>query len=138
MSDVGIRVAERLGAYSYMYASEADLQQQAVKVLSADFPEAAIRSEVRLGSQAERIDLLVECEEASATRRLGIEVKIDGSAQQVRRQLERYAKTGKVDELILFTTKASHQRELSRNWALAEPRGGRPGCPLHVVRVRWL
>jgi hypothetical protein len=134
VSDVGTRVAERLGAYSYMYATERDLLLQAVKVLGADFPEAAIRWEVRLGSQADRIDLLAEFSEA----RIGIEVKIDGSAQAVRRQLERYAKTGRVDELILFTTKASHERELNRNWALAEPRGGRPGCPLRVVRVRWL
>lgn len=53
-------------------------------------------------NKSDRIDFLVG--------RIGIECKIDFSANEVLRQLSRYATSSEVDELLLVTTKACHRR----------------------------
>jgi hypothetical protein len=52
-------------------------------------------------SPADRIDFLVGS--------VGIEVKIDGSFNNVQRQLWRYAADARISDLILVTTRSSHR-----------------------------
>lgn len=69
-------------------------------------PVTGYSRELRLDAE-NRIDFLVELD---GEIRVGVEVKIAGSLAAVRRQLERYAKSDKVDQLLLITTKASHHQ----------------------------
>lgn len=62
-----------------------------------------VETEVSIGP-GERIDLTVG--------RVGIETKTRGSSQAVARQLERYARTGMFDHLILVTSIRRHRIEL--------------------------
>ncbi len=82
-------------------ASE-DLVQTAIEKLLTDAGIAHER-EVPL-TRNDRIDFLVGgC---------GIEVKIQGSATSVQRQLQRYAKSERIVDLVLVTTKAQHGSKL--------------------------
>jgi len=40
---------------------------------------------------------------------LGLEVKVDGSLSDVTRQLHRYAHTGRLEQLLLVTTRSRHR-----------------------------
>ncbi|MBO0872641.1 MAG: hypothetical protein J2P19_04560 [Pseudonocardia sp.] len=92
-------VAAVVTAHRYRYANEADLQAGIAAALrSAGYP---VRREVPL-SRRDRIDVLVD--------RVGVEVKLAGRLPDVTRQLARYARTGRVDELVLVTTRAEHRR----------------------------
>ena len=57
-------------------------------------------SEVDLGNG--RIDFLVR----AGDERIGVEIKIKGSARDVHRQLARYVKTDQIDRLVLVTSHA--------------------------------
>jgi hypothetical protein len=91
-------VAEAIGRFRISYANERDLQQALVLV----FAEAGIpaEAEVVLGPGC-RIDFLVD--------RTGVEVKVDGSPAEVRRQVDRYLEFDTLDELLLVTTRARHR-----------------------------
>ncbi len=89
-------LADTIRRYRYNYATEDELQRGL---------EAALRSEglhvtreVQLGCG--RIDLMVD--------RVGVEVKIDGTAASALHQLGRYAKDPAVDELVLVTSRTRH------------------------------
>lgn len=67
--------------------------------------------ELRLSDLRSRIDIFVSAPvEHGVVAGVGIEVKIKGSAADVLRQLERYAKCEEITELVLVTTKSSHLR----------------------------
>lgn len=81
----------------FTYSGETALQD-ALEVLLAEARHAVLR-EVRL-SATDRIDFLVD--------RCGVEVKVKGTAAAVQRQLQRYARSPLVDELLLVTTTHRH------------------------------
>lgn len=86
-----------LSKYSFNFSNEKDLQSG----LEALFKIENIPYEREyILSKSDRIDFLVGS--------IGVEVKTKGSYAAVLRQLWRYAEFGKVAQLILVTTKASH------------------------------
>jgi hypothetical protein len=87
-----------LTGYRFTWSDEEQLAGQLAEILTA--AGIMVRREVRLAPRC-RIDLL--------TGRVGIEVKVAGTAEAVARQLQRYAATGTVDELVLATTRAAHR-----------------------------
>ena len=79
-------------------AKESDLQaqvEQRLRLANLEFT-----SQVELDSRADRIDVLC-CS-------IGIELKISGGVSAVLAQLERYAQSDLVSEIVLVTTRASH------------------------------
>lgn len=92
-------VADVLGRWRYSYHDELALHAGMAQALAARLPGAA-RAEVRL-SLRDRIDFLVG--------RVGVECKVAYGAATVLRQLERYAASDEVDDLLLVTTKATHR-----------------------------
>lgn len=110
-------VAAVLAGHRFTFAGEGDLQAAIVAVLAvAGLP--AVR-EVDLGRHG-RIDVLVD--------RVGVEVKVAGAVAEVGRQLQRYAHSPRVDELVLATTRTRH-RQLPPRLA---------GTPLVVVPLSHL
>lgn len=105
-------VAAVLTGHRFTFAGEEELQAVIAAVLQlAGLP---VVREADLAGHG-RIDLLVD--------QVGVEVKVDGSAAAVGRQLQRYARSPRVDELVLATTRARH-RQLPPRLA---------GAPLVVV-----
>lgn len=64
----------------------------------------------------DRIDFLIES--------IGVEAKISGSATEILRQLQRYAASPRVSELVLVTRKLQHARQFPPTVA---------GKPLHLA-----
>ncbi len=94
-------VLAQLSTMRVAIASE-ELVQSAIERALTD-AGVAHKREVPL-SRNDRIDFLVgSC---------GIEVKIQGSAASVQRQLQRYAKSERIVDLVLVTTKAQHGSKL--------------------------
>lgn len=108
----GPELGDLLAGYRYTYQSETELQNH----LAARLDDAGFTAqrEVLVAPRC-RIDILVG--------RIGIEVKIDGSAEDVAWQLQRYAKSPLLDMLVLATTCARHRRLPS---SIA-------GMPIHVA-----
>lgn len=98
LAPTAAEVALLLQPHRYSYATEADLHDIVENVLISAYG-FAVKREVRL-SPTSRIDLLVE--------RVGVEVKVAGSAGGVLRQLMRYAADPMIDELVLVTTRRAH------------------------------
>jgi hypothetical protein len=92
-------IAATLASHRYGHASEAELQVLLGGLLREAFPDADVRAEVPL-STGDRIDFMVG--------RVGVEVKVKGSAPAVLRQLHRYAQHDDIDSLVLVTSRASH------------------------------
>ncbi len=107
-------IADVIRAHRFAYVDEDELQAGITAALiGVGFTP---RREVRLAA-GDRIDILVG--------RVGIEVKVGGSAGALERQLARYAQSGRVDELVAVTSRIRHLNmpaELD-------------GKPLHVVSV---
>lgn len=101
------QVIDAIRAYGFSYASEDDLQVALAEAL--DRAELRPRREVRVAGG--RIDIIVG--------RVGIEVKTKGSAADVRRQIESYAKEPTLDSFILVTGRSQHS-------ALPDELGGKP------------
>lgn len=102
MSDsVGIRtgseLATLLSGYRFTFKDEAGLQESIAAALETS--GCAVEREVRLDAHS-RIDILVG--------RVGIEVKVKGSPTEVTRQLQRYAHSDLVDEIVLVTHRSAH------------------------------
>ncbi|GAA1983354.1 hypothetical protein [Amycolatopsis minnesotensis] len=91
-------IAYRLAGFRFTWADEHALQDSIADVLTtAGWP---VRREVRLGPRS-RIDFVVG--------RIGVEVKVAGTPETVTRQLQRYAHSSELDELVLATTRATHR-----------------------------
>lgn len=90
---------EALRSVRFRYSSEEDLQLGIDRL----FRERGIvyEREVRLDSHC-RIDFMVEGS-------IGIEVKIDGSAEELGRQILRYLQHDRVSEIVVVTTRATHR-----------------------------
>ena len=88
-------IVAAIRAHRFAYIDEDELQQGIAAVLS---PFDAER-EVRLDSRC-RIDLLAG--------RVGIEVKVGGSAAALLRQVERYAEQDALAALVVVTSRVRH------------------------------
>lgn len=109
------RIVTLLTASRYQHRDETQLQQLVAQVLLGGGYVAT--REVRL-TPASRIDLVV-------APRIGIEVKVAGSAIDVAGQIQRYARTGRLDALVLVTTRAEHT-------TLPDQLGGLPVLVAHL------
>jgi hypothetical protein len=87
-----------LGQYRYCYQDEHQLQQGLAQALA--LAGRPVEREVRLSARS-RLDI--------RTGRVGIEVKVAGTADAALRQLRRYAEHPDLDALILVTTRAAHR-----------------------------
>lgn len=96
------RVLEQLSEFRFPFGNEAALQLSVEAVLNE--LELAHRREVILGKK-DRIDFLLECA-------VGIECKVDGSANAVLDQCARYLEYPTVSGLILLTSRATHRSGL--------------------------
>lgn len=111
-------IADVIKGHRYSYACEDQLQGGiAAALVQAGLP---VQREVPL-TRGDRIDLLVG--------RCGVEVKITGRVDSVLRQLQRYATSDQLDELLLVTTRACHQY-------LPEQVGGKPATVLLIGGIR--
>ena len=89
---------DALRSYSYSFGSEAVLQACVATVLAkACLPHAA---EVKLGA-GDRVDFLVD-------GRIAVELKVDGSVNEVARQLARYCRHDQVEAVVLVTSRRKH------------------------------
>jgi hypothetical protein len=90
-----------LSAQPYVYRSESDLHC----LMRAAWRAAGvpISHEVSLG-RGLQIDF--------TSRGVGVEVKIAGSPVEVRKQMQRYAASGRLQALVLFTSCPSHRGEI--------------------------
>lgn len=108
---------ERVRSYRYVAGGEADLQEQLATALTRE--GVTFQREYDLGGGRGRIDFYLPRWNA------GLEVKVDGSAAAVLRQLHRYSGAA-LDALVLITRRARQ--------------GGLPNAigtmPLHVL-VIW-
>lgn len=110
-------ITELLARYRFTWTTENELAVQLADVLAA--AGIPVEQEVRLTPDS-RIDLMAG--------RVGIEVKIAGTAEAAARQLQRYAATGAVDELVLATTRVAHR-------GLPAELGGIPVTVAYLVRI---
>jgi hypothetical protein len=85
----------------YLYHTEHDLHRDIAKALSA--ARVPFRHEVTLGPGA-KVDFV--------SRGVGIEVKTAGRPADVSEQLQRYHMTGKLNGLLLLTTRADHLAQI--------------------------
>ncbi|MGH2878927.1 MAG: hypothetical protein ACRDK4_04880 [Solirubrobacteraceae bacterium] len=90
-------IVEALRAVRFNYGDEDRLQEGIAAALAAVGFD--VEREVRLSAR-DRIDLLVG--------RVGIEVKVAGSPGSVANQLLRYAKSDRIDGLVLVTSRVRH------------------------------
>lgn len=91
-------VRDLIAAHRFRYGAEGHLQEGIAGALAqAGWP---VRREVLL-NRHDRVDLLVV--------RVGVEVKVAGKPDSVLRQLQRYAASDLLDELLLVTTRARHR-----------------------------
>lgn len=117
------RIRNEIRAHQFRHADEIELHGGLDTVLTA--LGLTVEREVRLDPH-NRIDVATTLPDDV---RLGIEVKIAGSEQDVRRQVRRYADSDELDALLLVTTIARHARAIMP-W-VTEPTGP-PGMS------RWL
>jgi hypothetical protein len=90
-------ISKHLARYRFFYASELELQAGLWNALFS--LGIAVKREYRL-SDRDRLDFFIEG--------IAVEVKTDGSAADVMRQVSRYAESEKVQGILLVTAKARH------------------------------
>lgn len=113
-----LAVAELLDRSAFRFASEAALQAGIGQVLAAaGIPH---RREVQVGP-AGRLDFLTD-------EGLAIEVKVDGTAPALARQVLRYAQRPEVHAVLIVTTRAKHHE------VPPEAFGGKPGRVHFLLR----
>jgi hypothetical protein len=111
-----------LSAQPYVYQSESDLHRLMRAAWSA--AGVPVRHEVSLG-QGRRIDF--------TSRGVGVEVKITGHPVEVRKQLQRYAASGRLQALVLFTACPGHRGEIPEHGYAVPTAGNRSvGRPVTV------
>jgi hypothetical protein len=93
------RVVGKLGAVRFNFATEDELQRGIGEALDGE----PVEREARLDS-ASRIDFLIEG--------VGIEAKIGGGSSALTRQLMRYAKSDRIEALIVVTSKEQHRLQI--------------------------
>lgn len=113
------KVITALRSSRFRVANEAELQLAVERVLER--AGVKFQREVLLEGVG-RLDFYLP-----GRPRIGIELKMDGSATAVLRQLARYAAFDDIDELLLATTRSSHI--IAMPYSLS-------GKPLHTVHLR--
>ncbi|GIH95403.1 hypothetical protein ACFFMN_22835 [Planobispora siamensis] len=114
------QVATIVGSHRFSYANEHDLHIALAAILADSGFE--VRQEVPL-STGGRIDLM--------TGTVGIEVKVNGRASEVMRQVARYAACPDITALVLITSRAAH-RTLDRTIGTDGTVNGKP------VTIVWI
>ncbi len=104
-SQVMAKIKKALTAHAFRYENERDLQDGVARVLG-EIGGMIVRPEVNLTSR-DRVDFLCGTRGRTSVR-VGVEVKIAGPVAQVRRQLERYARSRSVDALLLVSPLRRH------------------------------
>ena len=94
-------VASVFRSYGYHFQREEDLQEAVAAILRAE--GIPYEREKRL-SAGDRVDFFLPL------TGIGIEVKVDGPANAVARQLQRYARSDLVAGLVLVTGKMRHRQ----------------------------
>lgn len=87
-----------LDRYRIMYVYERELQGHLADVFARE--RIPFAREVRL-SRTDRIDFLVD-------DRVGIETKVGGNATRLMAQLQRYAHSDRVEEILVITSRSTH------------------------------
>lgn len=108
MTPLNRTIAGVITRHRYLWRDELELHDGIVEVLAA--AGLTVQREVPVAPRC-RIDLLVH--------RIGVEIKVDGAAENVARQLQRYAHSPLIDGLVLATTRARHR-------SMPEHIGGKP------------
>ena len=121
-------IEKALAGVRFTVSDEAELQRAVDGVLCEciGFTSWMFDDEVKL-TERDRIDFTIYDQLNKHQLPYGIELKVKGSAANVHRQLKRYAKTGKLQGLMLVTTLRKH----GAIEALWDPRS----IPLRVVVV---
>lgn len=97
-----LAIAAELRGCSFLFGDERELQNGiAIALARASFE---FDREVRLNTR-DRIDFLT-------TEAVGVEVKVTSGWREVLRQLERYAESERVEELVLVTNRTLHVQHL--------------------------
>lgn len=88
-----------LSRYRFNFTNEDELQAGIAQILDACMPLRAMREVVidRIG----RLDFLVDGE-------IAIETKIGGSANELMRQVARYAQSDRIQAILVVTSRATH------------------------------
>lgn len=107
-------VIELIDNYRFTYRTETEFQDTIAMLFSTQGWE--FDREVRLNDR-DRIDFLIGT--------TGVEVKVKGSWVATYRQLQRYAVSDRIEELVLVTTRLQHVRMVAEI-------GGKP------LTVRWV
>lgn len=105
-----------------LISCEADLQKQVEARLAKAKIEYAAQVQLDSTSKDDRIDVVCDS--------IGLELKVKGGTSSVLSQLERYAQSPLVTDLLLVTTKAAHMN--------LRGIGSVHGKPLYVVLVGCL
>ena len=112
------RIRNELRGQEYHHANEDELETGIAKVLAR--LSLPVERQVRL-DQTSRIDIVFYLPvPARDALRVGVEVKIQGTPTEVRRQCQRYAGFPDLDALMLVTTVARHSREVMGHATPAE------------------
>lgn len=93
------RIVLALERHEIVPSNEAELQEAVASLLAREC-EVEVSREVELSAR-DRIDLMAGD--------VGIECKVDGTQQEVLRQLLRYAESPRVKSLVLVTTRRKHR-----------------------------
>jgi hypothetical protein len=109
-------LCKRLQSTKFNFSSEFELHLGIAQLL--DSLNVHYQTEVVITPE-DRIDFLLP-------EKIGIEVKVDGSAPEVTRQLWRYAQQESIAELILLTTRSKHK-------AIIGPINGKPIYVVHLL-----
>lgn len=110
-------VCNQLTNKRFELGNEMRLQGELNKVLIPAFP--SIQPEYKLGPKS-RVDYLLNG--------LAIEIKVKGNPMDVFKQLERYASSQEVKELLLIT---------SKSFKMPDTIGGKP-CAVFYLSRAWL
>ena len=115
-----VQVTNAIDGYRFVVQSEADLQEQLVKLLAKDERFAISREVI---AQRGRYDIHVQVGEV----RLVLELKLRASAAEVERQAQRYAMTDGVDAVLLVTTSSRLAAQLRQGGGTL---AGKPFVPV--------
>ncbi len=133
------RIRNELRRQQFRHADEAELETGIETVLAGlGLP---VQRQVRLDGRS-RIDLTAHMPRPAEPIVVGLEVKVDGSAGAVRRQVLRYAAVDTLGALILVTTLHRHMVEVMP-YATEAPAGNPAGAkwllagkPFELVLIR--
>lgn len=118
------RLTNALATYAFVARDEEDLQGQVMRAIAAsELGILTIESEV--SSTSGRYDILIQDPIGIS---IVLELKVKGSAGEVERQAQRYAKTAGIDAVVVATTSSRLAAQIQR--------GELAGKPFEVIALR--